>query len=231
VVPGRSVVDLGEGKPVVVLVAYPAKHEELSGWLNEVAGKLSDRKTLLLGHFQVAGSRLSNGQLAAGVSPEVVSEFTLALLGHVHKPQQVRQGCFYVGSPFQQNFGEAGEEKRVALLDLETLQLDWLKLPSRYPVYKKVSAAEFEKLADNLWEDRFEVTLTSADEAERFYAHPKSGQVQTSLLHFASTTAAPANSPLSDLSTDNLLRMYAKEHGLQGFTEDELVEAGAALCR
>ena len=49
------------------------------------------------------------------------------ILGHYHRPQEVMPGVTYVGSPYQQSFGEAGNEPRVLRITdkgVESIPLD-----------------------------------------------------------------------------------------------------------
>lgn len=46
-------------------------------------------------------------------------------LGHFHYGQKI-QNCEYIGSPMQLTFGEANQEKHVAIFDLETLETEYV---------------------------------------------------------------------------------------------------------
>src|SRR5574337_117066 len=97
-------------------VSYPADHKELAEWLIKEAKKIREPK-VLFGHFQVIGAYFQSGKAMSGVPMEALEPFSMALLGHVHMPQSLSDRVHYVGSPFQQDWGEAGQSKRVALLD------------------------------------------------------------------------------------------------------------------
>ena len=226
----RCIVDLGRGRPVVVLASFPDNEEELAGWLAATGTRLKDRKTLLLGHFQVKGCQMSKGTSEHGLDSNMLEMFTLSLLGHVHKPQQIGQlNAHYVGSPFQQDYGEAGEDKRVGLLDLETLKLTWLRLPSHYPAYCELSAEEFKNLGE-LGEDRITVALRDATEAESFYADPRSSLVRPSLLHFQTKPAETRPMAAAErFDPTTLVSQYSAEHPLEGFTEAELIAEGTSI--
>lgn len=66
---------------------------------------------ILVGHFNVAGSMLSNGQVRTGMDIEIgqdqlmMSGADLVLLGHIHLGQQVG-GAFYSSSIYAVNVGE-----------------------------------------------------------------------------------------------------------------------------
>ena len=100
-----------------------------------------------------------------------------ALLGHVHKPQVLGRSTYYVGSPFQQNFGEKNEQKRVGVLDLDTLELEWVPLPG-FPEYRVVDFDPWLKMVDEKEEHRYQVIIRDPKQAERFYKHPLMGRAE-----------------------------------------------------
>jgi len=69
---------------------------------------------ILVGHFNVSGAMLSNGQVRTGMDIEVSVEQimfarpALICLGHIHKAQELghRSHAFYSGSLYHQNWGE-----------------------------------------------------------------------------------------------------------------------------
>jgi DNA repair exonuclease SbcCD nuclease subunit len=79
--------------------------------------------TFLVLHQGVQGAVLSNGEVDStglGLKYLKADKFAAVVLGHYHKPQAVGgQNIFYVGSPYQVNAGEAGEEKRFLVWDGE----------------------------------------------------------------------------------------------------------------
>jgi exonuclease SbcD len=85
--------------------------------------------TVLLGHFFVSGTAtsgserpLSIGDLYAVTAQAVPTSVQYVALGHVHKPQRVPGVAVparYAGSPLQLDFGEVGQEKSVAVVELE----------------------------------------------------------------------------------------------------------------
>lgn len=60
------------------------------------------------------------------VTPDVFNAWDLTLLGHYHISQRVREDVEYVGSPLELSFGEAFQEKHLMLLDLETLDREYI---------------------------------------------------------------------------------------------------------
>lgn len=60
------------------------------------------------------------------VSVDVFQDWQMTLLGHYHGAQQLNDKVEYVGSPLQLSFGEAFQQKHVIVLDLETLEKEYI---------------------------------------------------------------------------------------------------------
>lgn len=78
------------------------------------------------GMRRTGGSLLSNSsmqeeEIDETIAPEMLASWKIAIGGHYHCPQKI-ENIHYVGSPIQHTFGEVGEDKRVMILDLDTLQ-------------------------------------------------------------------------------------------------------------
>jgi len=84
--------------------------------------------TVLAAHVFMSGADpsgserpLTVGQVYA-VEPQALPSVQYAALGHIHFPQQIKgtlRQAFYSGSLLQLDFGEAGQQKQVNLVDLE----------------------------------------------------------------------------------------------------------------
>jgi Calcineurin-like phosphoesterase len=135
------------------------------------------RKNLLIGHFQLVGSQMLSGMAVTGVPEQALKFVNLGLLGHIHRPQSLGN-MHYVGSPFQQNWGESGENKRVAILDIDggSIDLHWVPLDG-FPKYLELNLEQFLEAVQKPSEDRYKVVLASLAETERFYAHPQANRV------------------------------------------------------
>lgn len=91
----------------------------------------ADEATFLLGHFMVGGVKIHTGaprgerdlhigEAYAATDGAVPTSVDYVALGHIHAPQPVpgaRVPAQYAGSLLQLDFGEAGEEKRVVVVD------------------------------------------------------------------------------------------------------------------
>jgi len=160
--------------PVRILCcSYPAEEAGTIAWIDrqKTLAQKARQHVILLGHFSVMGCMTGDGRLLAGIPKDVISWADLGLLGHIHKPQSVTKRVHYVGSPFQQDWGEAGESKRVGIVDISNVTVEWIPIEG-FPIYQTVSLNEFRKLCTAETEDRFKVVLKSQTEAATFYTLP-----------------------------------------------------------
>ena len=165
----------------IICLPYPPNDKEMMTWLREAQEATQGLKTILLGHFQVLGSMLGDGPSVSGVPLRMLESFSIVLLGHVHVPQSMGN-VHYIGSPFQQDFGEKNQVKRVAILDTKTLTLEWIPLDG-FPRYIETDLGAFMKCVTQDGEDRYRVHLKSAQEAEIYYAHPMASRAQPILSY------------------------------------------------
>lgn len=93
----------------------------------------ADAVTVFSAHFMVSGvtiargsprgeKELSIGEAYAATSAAVPTGYSYVALGHIHAPQPVPGAgvsAEYAGSLLQLDFGEAGEQKRVVIVDVD----------------------------------------------------------------------------------------------------------------
>lgn len=93
---------------------------------------------------------LHEDEIKECISPKFLDGWELALGGHYHMCQVVsEEPCkvMYAGSPIQHSFGEAGEEKGVWILDLETLEMERV-INDFSPRFKTIELGKAETLGD-----------------------------------------------------------------------------------
>lgn len=75
--------------------------------------------SVLFCHQSFLGARFSSGfEDPNGANAECVKHLSNVISGHIHTNQRI-QNVWYPGTPYQNNFGEAGEKKRVFTIDLQ----------------------------------------------------------------------------------------------------------------
>lgn len=220
------------GEVNLVCCSYPGDHEKLVQWLHDQARRLRGQPTVLLGHFTVIGCQMNSGLALTGVPRVLLKSFNLTLLGHVHIPQSLDECIHYVGSPFQQDWGEAGQQKRVAILDTKTLKLTWVPMTG-YPEYRRVDFDEFETLPADETEHRYRVRLKDHQQTERFFQHPRFHRAEAEYTYSA---AVPEEVQVEqDWSFEGTCVRYMKlvppdKAGL-AVSEPELLELGTSIAR
>jgi hypothetical protein len=231
VIPDTVILDVN-AEVAIACAAYPSTDQKLADWLAATLQKLRGRDSVLLGHFQVIGAQMAGGNAVTGISLKALKRFGVGFLGHVHRPQELNETTFYVGSPFQQNFGEAGESKRVAVFDLDTFKITWVPMVG-YPQYRVVSFKDWQNLVREDSEDRFQVKLANAEEAEAFYAHPLMSRANPAYSYEMPEEAAKQAEQQKAWTRDDVMRRYVEQtppsaRGID-MPVEELVEIGAEL--
>lgn len=142
---------------------------ELERFNGEERGDLN----IMVTHMGFNGARNNDGSTVSdSISPSVVEDYDLVLCGHYHDRSKVGKNIYYVGSAYQNNYGEGMIDKGFTLLYPDgTIEF----VLSRFPRYIKetVAANDRETLANLLdkygdmrdSEDyvRFEFTGTKAE--------------------------------------------------------------------
>lgn len=213
----------------IVAASFPADGDAIGPRVEQALRSARTSRTLLLGHLQVKGAQMGGGLSAGGIEPRVVNLATAALLGHVHRWQALGSAAWYLGSPFQQDYGEAGSDKKVAILDLETLAVEFVELPG-FPRYRHCNLPELPAQVEG--EDRWRVSLRTHAEATEFYAQHRVDAVPELMFNAdPSLGSAEAGETRPNLDPSALVREFARLRPLTGwdFTVDEVADYGVRL--
>ena len=218
---------------LIACAAYPATDAATADWLSKTAYQYRNyERRLLLGHFQIVGCQMNSGQALLGVPREAVDKYSLGLFGHVHKPQQVGRSNYYVGSPFQQNFGEKGEAKRVGVLDIETLELTWVPMPG-FPEYRVTEFEKWTKTVNKDEEHRYQVVIRDPKQADAFYRHPLMARAEPIYNYELSDRAKAEVAKSQSFTRDDVMKRWVKakppgDYGIQA-NEEEVLSVGNLL--
>jgi DNA repair exonuclease SbcCD nuclease subunit/ABC-type thiamine transport system ATPase subunit len=84
----------------------------------------------IFAHAEVQGAVANSGKSAAGrVGLDVIEKRARACyVGHYHKRQKLGDRTWYIGSPFEMNFGERDEPHGIAIVDSESVEPCFLDL-------------------------------------------------------------------------------------------------------
>ncbi len=172
--------------------AYAGKVAAITGCYNEalVERAGSDLVPILVAHFLVSGVKLGNngaprgerelhmGDAYAATSQAIPPGPQYVAMGHIHAPQKVPGApvpAEYAGSLLALDFGEAGEQKRVVIVDAEPGQLavaESVPLTSGRPLVRVTDtwdaiASRADELADAFLDLTVKTTGTDTSLAER----------------------------------------------------------------
>jgi DNA repair exonuclease SbcCD nuclease subunit len=134
-------------------------------WNSAFAGIVDQCPRILFMHQGVTGFDYGNGYIAENELPlSALKDVPLVISGHFHKFQAM-DNLVYLGTPFSHDFGESNQEKYLGILNVETLQLDYLptNLPSHYTIELDVDQGGLD-ISDAKPGDQVRVILTGSEE-------------------------------------------------------------------
>jgi hypothetical protein len=198
------------GNVNILCVSY---HDDVVAIVEFLRQAPRNKPAILIGHFQLVGCQMTSGTAITGVPKAALNFVEVGLLGHIHKPQS-QGNIHYIGSPFQQHWGEAGENKRVAILDVgdHGISLEWVPLTG-FPRYRQVTFEQFKECVKAESEDRYKVVLSSVEETEKFYAHPMANRADEAIYAYeqgSAVTVTQTGDVVINSKRDLLLRYMQK---------------------
>lgn len=199
---------------VVIACSYPATQAQAAQAVESMILRHRRKPIVILGHLEISGTKMKSGTSLTGLPTELFDPAVVTLLGHIHIPQQLGLNIHYVGSPFQQDFGEAGEAKRLALVTIDgnAITLEWIALEG-FPQYRYVTWPEFERMFDPASEDRYTVRIASPDEATAFYKHPYSARAYIEYDYSLMNTDLAGGEPIKkDWSLQATIERWVQVH-------------------
>lgn len=108
--------------------------------INAAKTEAPENKCIGLYHGLIVGATLDNGSVSdCGVDGDLFGGCDYVLAGHIHKRQEFYRGqvpIAYCGSLIQQTYGETVTQHGFAVLDVETMELSFVDLPTTYGLYK-----------------------------------------------------------------------------------------------
>ncbi|MCC8098187.1 MAG: exonuclease SbcCD subunit D [Eubacterium sp.] len=102
----------------------PGSYTEALEDVIKTLGINKEERNILVTHQFVTGAERSDSEdISVGgadnVSAEVFADFDYTALGHIHKPQSVRENIRYCGTPLKYSFSEANDVKSVTVVDFK----------------------------------------------------------------------------------------------------------------
>jgi DNA repair exonuclease SbcCD ATPase subunit len=145
--------------------------DKRDNWI--MADKLSANKKIALFHGPLDTSTTDVGYVVSSrhFKPEIFDGFDLALLGDIHKRQEIitEAGCkiVYAGSLVQQNFGESLDKHGFLVWDMDTLTYEEVDIQNEYGYYTmNVDNGIVPDVSDMPLKPRLRVKLSNTDTAD-----------------------------------------------------------------
>lgn len=129
--PNVRIIDKPEAHPKLPFLFFPYIHDKNK--IKEILGQYKDRENLVIfGHFEVSGFDFGNGHLCEDgtLLHSDFKGFKQVISGHFHKLQQT-DNFMYLGTPFSHSFGEANQDKAIAIYDLKDNRIELI--PTSFP--------------------------------------------------------------------------------------------------
>lgn len=118
------------------------------------------KSDIIFGHFEINTFKMNGNYICEhGIdSQELLKKAPLIISGHFHRTEErnYKEGkILYVGSPFEQNWGEAGDPKGIYILNIEDNKLEFIT-NTKSPRHIKIRLTELlaiGKISDNIREE------------------------------------------------------------------------------
>ena len=89
----------------------------------------NSRSELCFGHFELAGFEMDRGNVCHdGMDRDLLKKYELVISGHFHH-QSTDGHIFYVGTPGEMTFTDAGDQKGFHIFDTESRLLEFIQNP------------------------------------------------------------------------------------------------------
>lgn len=137
---------------------------------------------IIFAHQEFRGCKM--GTVISEVGDVWPEDYPYIISGHIHEYQQLQSNILYIGTPFQQNFGES-PDKAIALITVgDTISCEriFLNIPKRKLInisYSELSNLNLEELLQESEPRLVRVSISiSAAEAKTINNHPVIKQLQ-----------------------------------------------------
>lgn len=229
------------GQPFASVTTEHGSVREIAGWRvcfipwtddpAVVKRCLAIKADVYVGHFGVADAKVgpSDFEMPGHIKARLLEGSDAPIvLGHYHKPQRIpNTPAYYVGSPLQQGWGEAGEDKRFLML-MPDGKVKSIPLPMG-PRFVRLTPDKLGKARDIDFVEVIVDTVKQVRRARHLIDDTRRDAPTSIVLREVAKADAPALD-LAGLKLREQLEKYVKHVGLpEGVTLEELVRAGLDL--
>lgn len=145
-------------------------------------------KTILLAHTGIQGARVGSDYVLINKNdlkvPDVDwSVFDLCLFGHYHEHQQVFANGYFIGSPLQHNWSDAGSTKGWLHVKLDDQSVNIKQVPNTVaPVFHVIDSSTPEEQLSKIRECDFVTYVKSSEDEVVTESLPKSATLDVKLV-------------------------------------------------
>ena len=98
-------------RPTFALLPYTHDDEQLNKWVSE-----HSHCRYIFAHAEAVGAKYIMGGSSSTKGITYTGKAKL-ICGHIHLHQETERGCMFVGTPYQLNFGDCGNDRGVLVID------------------------------------------------------------------------------------------------------------------
>jgi DNA repair exonuclease SbcCD ATPase subunit/DNA repair exonuclease SbcCD nuclease subunit len=210
-----------------------AMFEGLCEWTDAERTKGDAAPFTIFGHAEVGGAQANSGARALGrVSPKTIKKVASACyLGHYHKRQQVSDRIWYIGSPFEMDFGERGQPHGIALIEQGNREPMFIDLPG-FAKHHRFIFGERWDLSAVCEQDIVEVHVLPDDIGTETLSKALGSIVAKDVRPLPVKVVTEKGAPAFALSLDDAVEAYVEaksEAAGLGSVKTEMVQLGRSL--
>lgn len=193
------------------IVAFRPNLDEVREFIDQsIRGVMNDRPSILVLHAPVLSAQLGGGRFSeCGLSGDDLrmDYWAGVVLGHYHKPQQLFcRHVWYVGSPYQVDWSEAGDAKRFLVWDGEKME----DVPvTGMPQFRSIALAEWLLLSGPEQQQHFYALTAQQDEPIPADLPPN---VKVGVM-LTPDDGTPQKIELSSFDVTEAVRSWLTDHG------------------
>lgn len=105
------------------------------------------KSDFIFGHFEIKNFKLNSYTICKNgiTSTELLKKGKHVFSGHFHKYQTKKYKAgqiTYLGSPYQQNFGDVGNENGFHIIDIDTEKSEFIQNPETFPIFHYIKISK-----------------------------------------------------------------------------------------
>lgn len=212
--------------------------------VEDILQNFKNKSDILIGHIAIDEAKL-NSFTRAEVSVEYEGDMVKVdidkfnnwkrvFLGHYHLAQKLNNVVEYIGSPYELNFGEAFQQKHIIILDVDTLDTEYIinDFSPKHLIIKESQVDRY-KLDGNFVQIVVE-DITSTDIVDM--RHKIVEKNKTASLEFKEQKRKEFEikddvQDKFDFASGEILERYIKAKGCGELNFDKLLNIGKEICQ